>query len=178
MADRQIRDFDGIGLFNALDAERTARGLSWRAVADEMWQMSAALNSQRHDHPISPSTIVNLGKRGGTSCQHALVMLRWIGRTPESFLTGSSHDAHGAELPLAAPDRRLRWHLKKMYAALDAERRERAMTWPQLARELRCTPSQLTGLRTARYATGMGVAMRIVQWLERPAADFIYAAKW
>lgn len=178
MADVPIRDFDGIGLFQALDAERTKRGVSWRAVANEMWQMSAVLNAERLDHPISPSTIVNLGKRGGTSCQHALVMLRWLGRTPESFLTGTTHETQHTALPVAGPDRRLRWRLKKMYAALDARRREREMSWPQLAAELRCTPSQLTGLRTARYATGMTVAIRIVQWLERPAADFIYAAKW
>jgi hypothetical protein len=43
---------------------------------------------------------------------------------------------------------------------------------------LQCTPSQLTGLRTARFATNMNLAMRIVQWLDRAAADFIYAATW
>jgi hypothetical protein len=26
--------------------------------------------------------------------------------------------------------------------------------------------------------SGLHVAMRIVQWLDRPAADFIYAAQW
>jgi hypothetical protein len=52
------------------------------------------------------------------------------------------------------------------------------MTWPELARELRCTPSQLTGIRTARFAIGMTLAMRIVGWLGRPAADFIDAAEW
>jgi hypothetical protein len=30
----------------------------------------------------------------------------------------------------------------------------------------------------ARFATGMDLAMRIVQWLGRPAADFVYAATW
>jgi hypothetical protein len=35
----------------------------------------------------------------------------------------------------------------------------------------------LTGIRTARFAIGMNLAMRIVQWLEQPAAAFIYAAK-
>jgi len=48
----------------------------------------------------------------------------------------------------------------------------------QLVLLLECSPSQLTGLRTARYAAGMDVAMRIVQWLDRPAADFIYSARW
>jgi hypothetical protein len=181
MAEVQIREFDGVALFTALDARRTASGLSWRAVANEMADLSAVLNArQTVNHPISPSTIVNLGRRGTTTCQHALVMLRWLGQAPESFLAGSSSPLAGSEktaLPAAGPDRRLRWNLKRMYAALDAQRRERQLTWAELATQLRCGPSQLTGLRTARYATGMHIAMRIVQWLERPAADFVDAAE-
>ena len=41
-----------------------------------------------------------------------------------------------------------------------------------------CSENQLTGIRTARYAIGMKLAMRIVQWLERPASAFVYAAEW
>jgi hypothetical protein len=52
------------------------------------------------------------------------------------------------------------------------------LTWRQLADLLGCTPNQLTGLRTARFATGMDLAMRICQWIDRPAADFVYPAKW
>ena len=206
MAGALILDFDGVGLFEAMDAQRVARGLSWREVADEIWALSAVLNTQRQSHPISPSTLVNVGKRGATSCQHALFMLRWLGRSPESFLKGAPQGllegaprgpggpgltAAGLQagalpagglpaggLPAAGPDRRLRWDLKGLYAALDARRHEREMTWPELARELRCTPSQLTGLRTARFATGMNIAMHIVQWLDRPAADFVYLARW
>jgi hypothetical protein len=51
------------------------------------------------------------------------------------------------------------------------------MTWPELAAVLGCTPSQLTRLRTAKFATGMDLAMRIVQWLDQPAASFVYPAK-
>jgi hypothetical protein len=29
-----------------------------------------------------------------------------------------------------------------------------------------------------KYAIGMRLAMRIVQWIERPAADFVVAARW
>ncbi|MFZ0128908.1 MAG: hypothetical protein WB808_05880 [Candidatus Dormiibacterota bacterium] len=53
-----------------------------------------------------------------------------------------------------------------------------ARTVEKLARELRCTPSQLTGIRTARFAIGMGLAMRVVQWLGRSAADFVHPAEW
>jgi hypothetical protein len=117
-------------------------------------------------------------KRMDISCQHALFMLRWLGRTPESFISGSMADPEKTALPIAGPDRRLRWDLKKTYAAMDTERRARNLTWPQLADALHCTPSQLTGIKTARFAIGMRLAMRIVVWLDRPARDFIYAARW
>jgi hypothetical protein len=117
-------------------------------------------------------------KRGATSSQHALFMLRWLERTPESFLAGEGRSPTEAPLPAAGPDRRLRWNLRTLHAALDERRRAQQLTWRQLAAIIGCTPSQLTGLRTARFATGMNVAMRVVQWLERPAADFVYPATW
>lgn len=178
MAGAEIRDFDGFALFAALDAQRQERGLSWQGVADEIWLLSAALNDERRDHPISASTIRNIEKRGDTTCQHALFMLRWLGRAPESFLDGAPTTAKRVKMPGLDGSRRPRWHLKRLYAAMDEQRRAEAMTWPELAAVLRCTPSQLTGLKTARFATGMGVAMRIVQWLGRPASDFVYAATW
>jgi len=52
------------------------------------------------------------------------------------------------------------------------------MTWATAAQELRCTTHQLTGIRAARYAIGMRLAMRIVGWLGQPASRFIVAARW
>lgn len=172
-----LPDFDISALFEALEAQRTSRGLSWAQVAHEFWEQSAVLNQRRGGgHPMSPSTITAMAKRGNTTCQHALIMLRWLGRSPESFIPGGG--GKGAPLPPAGPDRCLRWDLRSLYDALDARRQERQMTWPQAARALRCTPNQLTGIRRARYATNMRLAMRITQWLGRPAADFVYAAEW
>ena len=177
MSGRELLDFDAGALYEALDTERRARGLSWQAVADGLWELSSELNRRRRDHPISPSTLTGMRRRRATSCQHALFMLRWLDRTPESFLTGATPPA-GRPLPTAGPDRRLRWDLSSLYDAMNGERQRRGLGWGELAAVLGCTPSQLRGLRTARFATGMGVAMRIVQWLERPAADFVYAARW
>jgi hypothetical protein len=81
-------------------------------------------------------------------------------------------------LTSAGPNRRLRWDLAALYDALDARRRERQLTWVVLARQLRCSVHQLTGIKTARFAIGMKLAMRIAQWLERPASAFIYVAAW
>ena len=154
------------------------RGLSWRQVADEIWMQSLVLNERRKDHPISPATLTGIAKRGDTTCQHALFVLRWLGRTPESFFSVPPSSESDTALPPVGPDRRLRWDLGAVYEALDARRRERELTWKQAAKELRCTDHQLRGLRTARFAIGMKLMMRIVQWLERPAAAFIYAARW
>jgi hypothetical protein len=171
-------DFDIGALFDALDSQRRDRALSWQGVAQELWDQSAALNARRDDHPISASTLTGMVKRRDTSCQHALFMLRWLGRTPESFMPGSTADAKRTALPIVGTDERLRWDLQELYGALDSQRRERSFPWPQLAHELQCTPSQLSGIKRARFAIGMRLAMRIVTWLDRPARDFIHAANW
>jgi|HubBroStandDraft_6_1064221.scaffolds.fasta_scaffold575982_1 hypothetical protein len=171
-------DFDIGALFDALDSQRRNRALSWQGVAQELWDQSAALNARRGDHPISASTLTGMAKRRDTSCQHALFMLRWLGRAPEGFMPGSTADAKRTALPFAGADQRLRWDLQKLHAALDAQRRERSFTWPQLAHELHCSPSQLSGIKRARFAIGMRLAMRIVTWLDRPARDFVHAADW
>jgi hypothetical protein len=176
--DEAIRRFDIGALYSALEDKRAELGLSWKRVADQLWELSSDLNDRRRDHPISPSTLTNMTKNPRTSCQHALFMLRWLGRSPESFLTGATGDDKRFALPAAGPDRRLRWALKLLYAAMDERRREDGLTWPALAAILGCTPGQLTGLRTAKFATGMDLAMRVAQWLGRPAADFVYAATW
>jgi hypothetical protein len=144
-----------------------------------MWRLWAQLNSRRRDHPISPPTLTGMAVRERTGCQHALFMLRWLGRTPESFLTGFTDGDHPRfALPAAGPDRRLRWALKSLYAVMDEKRTAKGTTWSELAHAIGCMPGQLTPLRTAKFATGMDVAMRIVQWLGRPAADFVHPATW
>src|SRR5271156_5664608 len=131
-------DFDIGALFDALDSQRRNRGLSWQGVAQESLDLSAALNARRADHPISASQLTGMVKRRDTSCQHALFMLRWLGRAPEGFMPGSTANAKKTSLPFAGADQRLRWDLQKLYAALDSQRRERSFTWPQLAHELHC----------------------------------------
>jgi hypothetical protein len=104
-------------------------------------------------------------------------MLRWLGRPPEAFVTGPAV-TDPVPLPEASSGERLRWNLERLYAATDAERQARGLTWTEAASEVGCTPSQLTGLRTARFATNMRVAMRLCRWLGRPSAEFVDAARW
>ncbi len=163
--------------YKALTFARLERGLSWKQIADQLWEQSAELNRRRQDHPISPATLTGIAKRGDTSCQHALFILRWLERTPESFLSPAVERPERTALPIAGPDRRLRWDLAALYEAVNVKRLDEALSWVDLATKLRCTEHQLKGIRTARFAISMVLAMRLVQWLDCPAASFIYAAE-
>ncbi|MGO9456734.1 MAG: hypothetical protein ACLP62_06775 [Acidimicrobiales bacterium] len=174
----RVGDFDAGALFEALDRQRLERTLSWRQVADAIWSQSCELNVRRNDHPVAVETIRGMPRRNNVSCQHALFMLRWIGRAPEDFIAHPVVGSAGVGLPVAGPDRRLRWNLGALYNAMNARRRDEGLTWKALADLLGCTQNQLTGIKTARFATGMRLAMRITQWLARPATEFIYAARW
>jgi hypothetical protein len=173
-----IDEFDVHAMYAAMDAQRASLGLSWPNVARALWDQSAVLNDRRGAHPISPTTLTGIAKRGDCTCQHALFILRWLGRAPEEFLSNPPADRGHVALPTAGEDRRLRWDLAAVYDALDERRRERHLSWRELAPALRCSEHQLTGIRTARYAIDMRLMMRIVQWLGRPAATFIYPAEW
>jgi len=169
-----LPEFDMDAFFSALDDERRSRGLGWYDLADELWGQSAELNARLQDHPLCGGAVSRLQARGATSCQYALFMLRWLGRAPEDFLTGPVVDVGDVGLPRVGVDARLRWNLNELYRALNKQRKDRGLTWVQLAVELNCTPSRLTNLRAARLAD-MKLVMRITQWLRQPAAAFIHA---
>jgi hypothetical protein len=171
-------DFEAGALFEALDHQRVERAMSWRQVAEAIWAQSSELNDRRNDHPIAIETITAMRRRDNISCQHALFMLRWIGRAPEEFIAEPVPGSAGVGFPLVGADRRLRWNLGSLYDAMNDHRRDKRLTWKSLADLLGCTQSQLTGIKTARFAIGMRLAMRITQWLARPAAEFVYAARW
>jgi hypothetical protein len=169
--------FDGAAMIRVLDAQRAQRALDWTALADELTRQSSELNAELSDHSMCPGALVRTVKRGSMSCQYAAIILRWIDRAPEEFLTGPVVDVGDVRLPEAGPDRRLRWDLPQLHAELNAYRVERQLTWAALAEELDCTPNRLTNLRTARLAD-MHLTMRITQRIGRPAAAFIHPAGW
>ncbi len=169
--------FDGPALVAALDAYRVESSLEWPAVADALAQQSSALRAKLNDHSVCAGALVRTVKRGSMSCQYALMLLQWLGRAPEEFLTGQRRDVGDVALPTAGPDVRLRWDLTQLYGAVDVQRRERTLTWVALAAQLGFTPSRLTNLRTARLAD-MDLTMRLTQWLGLPAAQFVHPATW
>jgi transcriptional regulator with XRE-family HTH domain len=174
----EIERFDTTALGEALDAARKRRGLSWQQLADAVWGQSAELNAERDDHPFAAGTPRGIGSRPGVSAQHALFVLRWLELPPEAFLEEAPGELASYRLPNAGPDQRLRWNLARLADALDAERVAQGLTWTQVASTLGCTPGQLTEIKHAKFGLNMTVAMAVTQWLERPAADFVDAARW
>lgn len=113
-------DFEPIALWEALDARRREAGLTWT-------QVMAGINSAapgvvarlgEHNHPMAQSTVSSMRKRGSVPCQHALAMLHWLGRTPESFMPDATLDTPDAALTDVGPDRRLRWNIPALAAAV------------------------------------------------------------
>ncbi len=127
-------------------------------------------------HRLSASTVKGTGTRRIMEGDGILQMLRWLNRTPESFLPGHSEtEAARERLPDAGPQQLLRFDTRKIHAALDAERGERNLTWAQVAREIRVGVSSLTHLSKGGR-TGFPQVMRIVGWLGLPAAHFTKAS--
>lgn len=175
---RTLARFDTEALYRSLDERREREGIGWYDLAGELWEQSAELNVQRpDDHPLCGGAVQRLETNDGTSCQYALFMLRWLDRAPEDFLTEPVVDVGDTRLPKAGAGERLRWDLAQLHTELNTRRQQEGLTWAELAEELGCTPARLTNLRTARLAD-MSLALRVTQWLGRPAAAFIHPARW
>jgi len=68
---RMTLRFDTRALYEALDAQRVARDMSWADVAQEIG--------------IAATTLKNTGKGGRLEADGMLNMVRWLGRTVDSF---------------------------------------------------------------------------------------------
>jgi hypothetical protein len=168
-------DFDLQALGAALDAQREARGLSWAAVAGQIHDPLVRTPATG----VNASTIRGVGTRASAEGDGVLAMLRWLDRTPESFVPGHPWaNAEAARLPRVTPGQILRFDVQAIHAALDAQRIAKGMTWAQLAREI--GGFQASGL--TRLADGGRIGfprvMRIFAWLELPAARFTRKSSW
>lgn len=163
-----LRRFDMRAFHAALDAARQARDLTWAEVAAETNRPLEGTTSI----PIHPATLRGmLNKRSVTSAV-VLQALAWLGRTPESFLTGLPPQAE-TPLPESGPGRVLRFDTRALHAALNAQREARGLSWRKVAAELPgFTPSMLTNLATGPLI-GFPRVMLLTQWLGQPAAHFV-----
>ena len=162
-------DFSLRALYAALDAQRRARGLSWS-------QATRQINRQPRPssgHQLSRSTVTGMRTRAVAEGDGVLQMLRWLNRTPESFVPGlHESEVVDGRFPPVPPHQMLRFDTRKLHAALDAQRVRRHMTWAQVATEVGLRVSSLTHLSNGGR-TGFPQVMRVVRWLAQPAAQFV-----
>lgn len=164
-------DFDVAALFTALDGQRDARGIRWAQVAREINMPS----SHRRDVPlISASSLTGMPKRKVLNGNIVVAALQWLGRTPESFVPGHSAPyGPGTVLPALTPRILLRWSTPALHTAINDQRTARGLTWPEVATEVGgFTPKSLEGL-ALHHTVAFPHVMRVLAWLERPAADFL-----
>lgn len=166
-------DFDLNALYHALDEQRSSRQLTWAAVMREINRFDI------QGHPIATSTIRGLKNKAVAEGDGILQMLLWLRRTPESFIPGfQTGDAEHFRLRELARHEILRFDTKALYSALNEQRHSRGMTWPEVAREIGgCTAGMLMHLAKGGR-TGFPGVMRIVRWLDKPAAAFTRAARF
>jgi hypothetical protein len=167
-----MRTFDMQALHTALDDERGARDLNWVELAADINKPFSGTTSI----PINVSTIKNMSKKSSVTSTVVLQVLRWLDRSPESFLSGRLVEPTADEkLPNVDANRILRFDTHAIYAALDDERRRRNLTWKQLVAQLPGFTQNMVANLAAGPLIGFPRVMTITQWLDCPAATFVRA---
>lgn len=108
-----------------LDEQRRRRGLSWTELAAELNRPFETTPSI----PISPGTLRDMLKKRSVTSAVVLQVLRWMGRTPESFLSGAARSISPDEqMPEAGQDRVLGLDTRAIDDALEHQRRSKGLT--------------------------------------------------
>lgn len=163
-----MSDFDLRALYEAMDAQRRERGLTWTAAVRQINRR------ETKGHPVSTATVTGVGTTAVAEGDGVLQMLRWLGRSPESFIPAfPDADAARFRLPAALDSQALRWDARTLHAALEARRAERALTWAEAAREIGGVSGAMLTYLAQGGRVGFPGVMRLVRWLDQPAADFI-----
>src|SRR4051812_8545331 len=159
-ANASVLGFDYGAVGEAVESRRLELGLTPSGLTRSLNWLSAA-------------PLARLRRGGATTCQHVNGLLRWLGRSPESFSPGM------ADTPACAfPDfgaYAVRWNMAALWAATDAERADREVSWDEVREATRFPDVQAVRFET--YGVAMHHAMNVVRWLGRPAATFMYAAE-
>lgn len=161
--------FDLAALHSAIDEQRQTRGLTWKQA---MLEINLQVDSRSGRHPVSQSTVAGLRTKAVAEGDGVLQMLRWLRRSPESFIPGCEANEHH-HLPEVPPDKVLRFDTVKLHAALDARRVARGLTWQQTANEIGGTSAATLTHFKKGGRTGFPGVERFARWLVLPVAHFV-----
>jgi uncharacterized protein YfiM (DUF2279 family) len=150
-------------LYEALDECRRARGLSWQQLAHEIGG-------------VSPATLSGIPRRRVIEGDGALQMLRWLDRSAESFLTPPGED--GPPLPAVGRGQILRFDTRGIYAALDAQRQARGLTWTEVAAAVGAANGASLTRLSKGGRTSFPDIVPIVRWLNRSVSSVVHVSDW
>ena len=122
---------------------------------------------------LSAAPLARLRQGNSTTCQHVNGLLRWLGRSPESFSPGMV-DGPECAVPDFGPYA-VRWNMATLWEAVEAQRTDRGQSWDEVRQATRYGAVERIRLET--YGFSMHHAMNVVRWLGRPAATFMYPAE-
>jgi hypothetical protein len=164
-----MADFDRHALYEAVDAEREARGITWSDLVRELNRVFEGKPSL----PFALSTIKGIRDKRAVTSAVILQLLRWLDRPPEDFISDAVPVLGSVALPKIPAAQVLRTESKALHAALDRTRIERGMTWRQVADQRPETqPPMLTNLAKGPLI-GFPQLTRITQWMGQPVASFV-----
>ena len=104
------------------------------------------------------------------SCQFAIGLLRWVGRSPESFSPGMA-DGPECCLPDFGPYS-LRFNMATLWLAVEDQRSDLGLTWKEVGEDTNFPDAE--NIRRECYGITMHDLMNVVRWLGRPATSFTY----
>jgi len=143
--------FDSEALFRALDDARRERGLSWRELAAETGVDASTLRRTRSGRPMEADGV--------------LAMVRVVGRAPEDFAKRGS--------ATAPPLKQGRFDTQSLFAALDAQRRERGLSWADASREIGASSSSALRRPANGGRIDADLMLACTWWLGRFVDDFV-----
>ncbi len=131
-----LEDIGDAGTVSSMLEEMTAAvgnrpalpSFDYRAVGEAVESRRRELNLTpsgliRSINWLSTAPLARLGRGEPTTCQHVNGLLRWLGRSPESFSPGMV-DGPECRIPDFGPHA-VRWNMATLWEAVDAQRTDR-----------------------------------------------------
>lgn len=152
----QPAQFDLAALYEAVDAHRLQRGLTWLAAAVEIGLPLTTLRAIQHAKTMEADGV--------------LAIVRWLGIAPEEFMRPKRKGRFPNTMPAG---KMWRADTARLYALLQAAKDAHGLTWTDIASAIgtEVSPSSLT-----RLAKGGRISINLLAalaaWLNEPIDAF------
>jgi hypothetical protein len=152
-------------IYEAMEEKRASLNITWAAAAHQISRTG------KGERSMAVSTIIGLKTRKLVEGDGVLQILLWLGKTPESFISGFGN-ADGYKLPVPMQGQVLRWDPPALYKSITKRCQEMGITLIAASKQIGGhSPAMLSNLKNSKRV-GFPLVMNIVIWLNQPAANF------